>query len=68
MFVNAFWKEHVYRLLQIIFAHPPQETNQISKQIIPLKKISVGFAKYECSKKKAKLVIQIQDNIKNTKS
>lgn len=43
-------KEHVYGLLQISFAHPPQITSQISKKVILLK-ISVGFAKGEGSKK-----------------
>lgn len=36
-FAGIFWKKHVYRLLQIVFAHPPQETNQISKKLIPFK-------------------------------
>lgn len=38
MFAGTFWKGYVYRLLQIIFAHPPQETNQILKKYIPFLK------------------------------
>lgn len=69
MFVDAFWKGHVYRLLQIIFAWPPQEANQISKELFLLK-ISVGFAKCEGTKKKIQnyWVIQMQGNTENAKS